>query len=218
MESRFKYKNIRIHKGVNIGRPTQLRRDFQIHFLKLKGLQPNHHLLDVGCGALRGGIPLIDYLNSGQYTGIEKRKEVHSRAIQELKLYPTLKNKKPKIIFGDFLTLESPHKFDFIWAFAILYHIHDNVISKWFSQIEKYLADGGTFYGQIHQETHTGWGNDKIQGRGSYPILFRSLEHYQKAAEDNGLVVEDIGPCSDYGHVGHGPNDDEQRMLKIQRK
>lgn len=35
------------------------------------GLHPNMKLLDVGCGPLRVGIKLIDYLNTGNYYGID---------------------------------------------------------------------------------------------------------------------------------------------------
>jgi ubiquinone/menaquinone biosynthesis C-methylase UbiE len=43
----------------------------QLEFLKHQGLLPAHSLLDVGCGALRGGVRFVDYLNSGLYCGLD---------------------------------------------------------------------------------------------------------------------------------------------------
>ena len=46
----------------------QLRLDF----LRERGLQPQHHLLDVGCGSLRGGVRFILYLETGHYSGLDR--------------------------------------------------------------------------------------------------------------------------------------------------
>lgn len=35
------------------------------------GLQPDHHLLEIGCGNLRAGWRFIDYLDVGHYTGVD---------------------------------------------------------------------------------------------------------------------------------------------------
>ena len=44
-----------------------LQRDFLVD----QGLMPEHRLLDVGCGALRAGIHLVEYLDPGHYYGID---------------------------------------------------------------------------------------------------------------------------------------------------
>ena len=36
-----------------------------------KGLQPNHHILDIGCGCGRIARPLASYLSSGRYDGLD---------------------------------------------------------------------------------------------------------------------------------------------------
>src|SRR5215475_8544809 len=74
----------RRHSLVGPMRGWQKKRDFQIFFLKQMGLQPAHYLLDIGCGTLRGGIPLIDYLDPGHYFGVEVRPLVLEEAAKEL--------------------------------------------------------------------------------------------------------------------------------------
>ena len=43
----------------------------QFQFLKQMGLKPEHKMLDIGCGTLRGGRFFIRYLNTLNYTGID---------------------------------------------------------------------------------------------------------------------------------------------------
>ena len=43
----------------------------ELTFMKSMGLNRSHHLLDVGCGALRGGIHFIQYLHPAHYYGID---------------------------------------------------------------------------------------------------------------------------------------------------
>src|SRR6185436_21166804 len=43
----------------------------QFAYLKGRGLLPSHRLLDIGCGALRGGLHFIRYLDTGNYYGMD---------------------------------------------------------------------------------------------------------------------------------------------------
>jgi SAM-dependent methyltransferase len=43
----------------------------QIEFLKAHGLAPSDIVIDIGCGCLRGGVHFIDYLDAGNYHGID---------------------------------------------------------------------------------------------------------------------------------------------------
>ena len=43
----------------------------QLDFLRGRGLEPEARLLDVGCGCLRGGVHLVEYLSPGRYYGID---------------------------------------------------------------------------------------------------------------------------------------------------
>ena len=68
-------KEERRHALVGPAHLWEMKRDFQIQFLKAMGMKPEHYLFDIGCGTLRGGIPLISYLHSGHYFGAEVRAE-----------------------------------------------------------------------------------------------------------------------------------------------
>jgi SAM-dependent methyltransferase len=48
----------------------------QLDYLVERGLEPAHHLLDVGCGPLRAGVHFIRYLEPGHYAGVDRRPEL----------------------------------------------------------------------------------------------------------------------------------------------
>lgn len=44
---------------------------WQLDGLKQLGMSPSHRLLDVGCGAMRLGVYAVDYLEGGNYYGVD---------------------------------------------------------------------------------------------------------------------------------------------------
>lgn len=48
----------------------------QFDLLVQQGLKPQHFLLDVGCGSLRGGVHFIRYLEPGHYFGVDESREL----------------------------------------------------------------------------------------------------------------------------------------------
>ena len=99
-------------------------RRFQITFLKEHGLVPSNELLEIGCGPLTGGVPIIDYLQAGDYVGVDVRRSVLDLAWREVGK-TELSAKNPRLIcsssFGS-AELDGP-MFDFILSFSVLYHL-----------------------------------------------------------------------------------------------
>lgn len=60
--------------GFHAGGPSEtFERDGRLQFIALvrRGLMPDDHVIDVGCGSLRAGYWLIHFLDRGRYHGIE---------------------------------------------------------------------------------------------------------------------------------------------------
>src|SRR5262245_30090573 len=74
----------RRHARVGPAHLWRMKRAFQLDFLRCTGLERGQRLLDLGCGTLRGGLPLIEFLDAGHYTGIDVRAEVLDEARGEL--------------------------------------------------------------------------------------------------------------------------------------
>jgi cyclopropane fatty-acyl-phospholipid synthase-like methyltransferase len=197
---------------------AEVRRVFQLSFLKQRGLKPHHNVLDIGCGWLRGGLPVIDYLDEGRFYGFEMSIEDIENGKRELKSH-NLEHKRPTIIHNpgpSQLVIDTDIKFDFITAFYVLYHMHDDVLESCFESVHQMLADDGSFYAVIHHETHPQFGKHRTPD--VYPMYFLPYKYYFDKAEKMGFDVEDIGCIGDYGHKSGFKKQDEQRMLRLWKK
>jgi len=87
------------------------------------GLKPHHHLLDLGCGALRNGYWLIRFLDSGCYFGIEPVERYVRIGLKHAVGPELAAEKNPRFDHGrnfDFSVFGV--KFDFVVARSIFSH------------------------------------------------------------------------------------------------
>ena len=197
----------RRHSMVGPMREWRKRRDFQIGFLKQMGLKPQHFLMDIGCGTLRGGIPIIALLEPGHYCGLESRAEVLAEGEKEL-AEAGLENKAPQLIHSpDVAAVSLDRKFDFVWAFSVLIHMNDEVLDSCLGMVRRHLRDSGAFYANVNlgERADGHW-----QG---FPLIFRSLRFYEDAAQKNNLHVTDLGKQKSFIESGVRAMD-EKNILK----
>jgi SAM-dependent methyltransferase len=202
----------RRHSYVGNAKLWQMKRSFQIQFLKRVGLLPHHFLLDMGCGTLRGGIPIIDYLDCGHYFGVEARPHVLAEGEKELR-EAKLTHKQPTLIaLADPSQLRLEQAFDCIWAFSVLIHMSDAILDATLACVRHHLKDDGRFLANVNiGECEDG----RWQG---FPVVHRSMDFYEGAAARHGLRVQDLGPLTDFGHVLNRLSLEEQagkRMLQL---
>jgi SAM-dependent methyltransferase len=123
----------------------------QFDFLVDQGLKPEHYLLDVGCGALRGGIHFIRYLDDGHYFGIDIDAELLEAGRHELKIN-NLTHKNPVLVeMGDFDFQSLNQEFQFALALSVFTHLPLNNITRCMMNIDKVLVKGGRFYATIFE-------------------------------------------------------------------
>jgi hypothetical protein len=72
----------------------------QFDFLVAQGLTPSDVLLDIACGALRGGVRFIRFLDPGNYLGIEKEAELIRRGINDELGPETYLARNPEIVIS----------------------------------------------------------------------------------------------------------------------
>ncbi|MBD3315220.1 MAG: methyltransferase [Chitinivibrionales bacterium] len=168
---------------------------YQFNLLIRNGLRSSHRLLDIGCGPLQGGIPLIQYLDNGNYVGVD----INSRSIraaygQVIDYNLALKN--PTLIlsnrFGD--DVLGSKTFDFIWASQVLYYFHHNKMSELLRFLRKRLAPNGVLLGDILGPKHYEF---------KYPehsFQLHSPESINKMASEFGFVAKKKGEIVKYGY------------------
>jgi 2-polyprenyl-3-methyl-5-hydroxy-6-metoxy-1,4-benzoquinol methylase len=173
----------------------QESRNFQIDFLCTRGLQPWHTLLDIGCGPLRGGIPLIAYLDTGNYTGIDIRPDIIKEAKIQVRK-SKLNHKKPTVVASSTFGEQElgVMTYDYIWCFQVLYHLDDDIAKACLCRISSLLSDGGVCFANVnvkHEEGH--WLE--------FPYIRRSLEFYEAIALKHGLTTNNLGEQRDWGYT-----------------
>jgi SAM-dependent methyltransferase len=168
-------------------------RRFQIAFLKHEGLEPSHKFLEIGCGPLTGGIPVIGYLHANSYFGIDIRGSVLDLAWREVGI-AGLAARNPRLICSSTFGSEELHneQFDFVFSFSVLHHLSDELLRGYFSQVSKRLKPLGVCFAQVN--THLS--DSKWL---EFPFVKRTVADYYDVAGDAGLKTESLGRIETLG-------------------
>jgi SAM-dependent methyltransferase len=212
----FKGNSIKDDGAVLVGRPEAFdqKRKFQNDFLLSKGLKEDHSFIDIGCGVLRGGLPIIEYLSTSKYYGLDINQEalkVGKRYIKEANL--ELKQANLIHIENAISDIKLSVLGDFIWAFSVLIHMTDDLVYDTLLFVKKNMADNGLFYANVNI------GENKDGNWREFPVRWRTLEWYEETASANGLRVKNIGQLKDFGHKSvNDTREDDQFMLVFEHK
>jgi SAM-dependent methyltransferase len=180
---------------------------FQFQFLKAHGLSPEHRVVDLGCGILRVGVPLIEYLEDGHYIGIEKDAKILKAGRKEL-AKAGLGYKHPQLILAghpDEISIET--SFDVAWAYQVFFHLPDEIADAYLGFVSRNLAAGGVFYVEVclgprfDSETR------------KFPFFRRPRDFYEQLASSRVMAMEELGSVADLG--GPGPRDGNYTMLRF---
>jgi len=176
--------------------------DLQLRFLVDQGLRPDHHLLDVGCGALRGGVHFVRYLEPGHYCGIERMPALLKAGRRELDR-AGLSGKAPVLVQDDAFRFQRFHRrFDYALAHSVFTHLPFNVIMRCLSEMEGALGAGGRFYATYFPNTGRRLRHDDVTGTNHVLHCDRDPYYYDPgifewAVEGSALSCTVLG---DWGH------------------
>lgn len=118
----------------------------QFEKLREEGLRPEHRLLDVGCGALRGGLHFARYLLPGNYHGIDinpslldaGRRELAAAGLQDRDVRLHLTDSFDATPFGV--------AFDYAISVSLLTHLNANLILQCFCSVRRVMHAGSRFF------------------------------------------------------------------------
>jgi SAM-dependent methyltransferase len=176
----------------------------QLDYLVERGLEPQHYLLDVGCGPLRAGVHFIGYLEPGHYSGVDRQAELLERAQEvELPRYG-LEGKEPQLLANSkFEFGRLGRTFDYAIAQSVFTHLPLNSIVRCLVEVSRVLNPGGKFYATIYENPHGRLHVDDVRQSETAVTHYDSdryhydLETLRFACEGSGLSLEHEG---DWGH------------------
>jgi cyclopropane fatty-acyl-phospholipid synthase-like methyltransferase len=174
--------------------------ELQFGFLVKKGLQTHHRLLDVGCGALRGGIHFIRYLDPSNYYGVDLNESLIEAGRHELK-QAELSNRDPHLLVTNSFELHIfGVTFDYVVAISLFTHLPMNHIIHCLHSVAKVLVPHGVFFATFFQAASPGYFQEMTHYPGGVITRFDSdpfhysLEEMEWMSRSAGLKVELIGP------------------------
>jgi len=114
-------------------------------YVRHLGLEPHHRLLDFGCGTLRTGKHLIEYLDEGRYVGVDISRGAVRYAMDLVSMDEGLNRKRPRVQrVRPFEVLELPWTPDFILCHSVFTHLTPPAAEKTFRQLRRVMGESTT--------------------------------------------------------------------------
>lgn len=186
----------------------------QFDFLREKGLQQGHRLLDVGCGALRGGLHSVAYLDQGRYFGMDINESLIQAAHVELKDASLEDRDANLLIDAEFDFGRFGETFDFAIAVSVFTHIPMNDIVRCLVNMEKVLKPEGKFYASFFESSRSAELSSLVHEPGGFVTHYDSDPFHYSFDEIcmlAGLAHLEAELVGDWGHPR------AQRMLCFRR-
>ena len=178
--------------------------DLQLEFLRGLGLRPDDYLLDVGCGALRGGTRFIRYLEPGRYYGIDSDLELVRAALEhELPRAGLPADRAHLLVNGNFTFTELP-RFDVAFAYDLWPYLSLNAIGRCTASVMRQLKPGGRFVATFWEHSSAMDFKPVVRAGGMATSLDRPPYHYPfdllyRVAEAAGARMERLGTIGSAG-------------------
>jgi hypothetical protein len=110
--------------------------DSSVELLVSHGLRPEHVLVDYGCGSLRSGVHYMNYLNPGNYWGMDVADTFFTMGLEMIDAQ-LLKEKQPNLrVIGDESLREVQSKQpDYLISLGVVQHVPREELVEYFSKV-----------------------------------------------------------------------------------
>jgi len=178
--------------------------ELQFNFLVRQGLTPADCLLDIACGSLRGGVHFINFLDIGNYLGIDKENKLIELGIEKELGKEIYENKKPEFVVSDNFEFEKfSKKPRFSIAQSLFTHLIPKDICLCFEKLREFVEPGHIFFATFFEGDS-----------GTNPHTSNSFVAFYYPREDIATFANKHGWKNTYiGEWGHPAN---QMMMKYE--
>ncbi len=116
----------------------------QFEILKQEGCLPASRVLEVGCGCLHAGVPLMQYLEPGHFVGIEPNRWLLDKAMRAPPVARLVAEKRPRFLHRfDFDASSLGVTFDYVLSHSVLSHAAHHQLEQFLANTAKVLAPTG---------------------------------------------------------------------------
>jgi SAM-dependent methyltransferase len=130
----------------------------QLELLRINGCIPDSHVLEIGCGALAAGRPILQFLRPDRYVGIEPNAWLIEAARTGLPDTERLFVEKRPLFLGnsDFDASGTGRTFDYVITHSILSHAANWQVRQLLQAVKKSLSSEGVVLASIRFTDHEG--------------------------------------------------------------
>lgn len=177
----------------------------QFEFMLAQGLEPNDYYLDIACGALRGGVHLIPYLDRGHYLGIEKEALLVEAGLREELGEDLAAEKAPEIVISSTFEFEKlSARPDYALAQSLFSHLPLETIERCLRRLRPVMAEGGVLFATFNEVPEPVPNPDGAHDWG----------HFQFTQDDMRGACDRAG--WEYGYIGDWGHPRNQKMLRLE--
>jgi SAM-dependent methyltransferase len=168
----------------------------QFALLQREGCLPSSTVMEVGCGCLNAGVPLIEYLNPGHYAGIDPNEWLLEAAMRRRRVRRLVASKRPMFLNrGDFDAGELGLTFDYVLSHSVLSHCAHWQLEQFVGNIARALRPRGRILASIRLAEGNAYGSsgtpdkeDSMDEVWQYPgVSWFKLATVKKTAQRHGL-------------------------------
>jgi len=188
--------------------------ELQFRFLVEQGLRPEHRLLDVGCGALRGGVHFARFLDRGHYYGIDCNHSLIKAGRRELALAGLAQRDVTLAVNGDFDCSGFGVEFDYAIAISLFTHLCMNHVVRCLAEVRRALRPGGRFLATFFEAPHPAHLVTILHTPGGVTTHFDS-DPFHYAYEDLAAAARSVELEAE--RIGDWQHPRNQKMLRFTR-
>jgi SAM-dependent methyltransferase len=174
-------------------------REFQLRTLERLGIRPDHDFLEIGCGPLLAGAPLIRFLEPGRYTGVDVSEDRLSAA-RELVTRFGLDERQPRLLLSEDFGLDRlpPRSFDRIWSYQVVLHLTQPLVLRFMTAVAELLKPSGVAW--FSAKVASDDGGFKAGGPWlEFPVNAAGESFYRSSASSVGLECTHLGTLGQWG-------------------
>jgi hypothetical protein len=178
----------------NVGENYRVVGQLQLELLLMNGCTPDSHVLEIGCGCLVAGRPIMAYLAPDRYVGIEPNAWLLDAVKEGLPdTVDLLREKRPVFLpRTDFDASQLERSFDFVISHSILSHAACWQYPLFLKGVMKALAPNGTALASLRlYDDNNELAGDSNSPEWVYPsVSFFSWDTIRTLALDHGFLPE----------------------------
>jgi 2-polyprenyl-3-methyl-5-hydroxy-6-metoxy-1,4-benzoquinol methylase len=137
----------------------------QLGVLLHHGLQPSHKVLEIGCGALSAGYPIMQYVDAGNYAGIDPNEWLIADSLKVPEVQTVAQEKKAHFGSSDAFDASSlGMTFDFVISHSILSHAAEWQLPLFLENVGKSLKKGSKVLASMYFNDGNAYGAPRYAG------------------------------------------------------